>query len=65
VKLELNDRERQAVGRALAECKARLIENTGDTTQNPDARRSGLRELAVIGSVQGKLLPRRPAVDKR
>jgi hypothetical protein len=31
VKLQLNDQERQAVGRALAKRKARLIEMAGDT----------------------------------
>jgi hypothetical protein len=57
VKLELNDHERRAVGRALVERKARLIEMAGDTTQNPEARRSGQVESALIRSVLRKLLP--------
>jgi hypothetical protein len=48
LKLELNNQERRAVGRALAERKARLTEMAGDTTLN--ARRSRQLELAVIGS---------------
>jgi hypothetical protein len=58
VKLELNDQERRAVGRALAERKSRLIETAGDTTQTLNARRSRQCELAVIRSVLRKLLPR-------
>jgi hypothetical protein len=56
VKLELDDQERRTVGRALAERKALLIETTGDMTQTRAARRSALLELAVIVSVQRKLL---------
>jgi hypothetical protein len=55
LKLELDDQERRAVGKALAERKARLIENTEDTTQPRTARRSGLFELEAIASVLRKL----------
>jgi hypothetical protein len=55
VKLELNDQERRAVGRSLAERKARLIENAGDTTQPRAAKRSGSFELEAIASVLRKL----------
>jgi hypothetical protein len=55
LKLELNDQERRAVARSLAERKARLIEEAGDTTQLPGARRSGLLELPAITSVLQKL----------
>ena len=58
MKLELNDQERQAVGRALAERKAHLIEMAGDTTQNPEARWPRQLELALIRSVLTKLLSR-------
>ena len=56
MKLELDDQERRTVGRALAERKALLIETTGDMAQTRAARRSALLELAVIVSVQRKLL---------
>ncbi len=56
MKLELNDQERRAVSRSLADRKALLIETAGDTTQTRDARRAGLIELAVIASVLRKLL---------
>jgi hypothetical protein len=55
VKLELNDQERRALGRSLAERKTRLIENAGDTTQPRAAKRSGSLELEAIASVLGKL----------
>ena len=55
MKLELNDQERIAVGRSLAERKARLIEKAGDTTQPRAAKRSGLLELKVITSVLRKM----------
>jgi hypothetical protein len=62
LKLELNDQERRAVARSLAERKARLIEEAGDTTQLPAKRRSRLLELAAITSVLRKLVL---AADKR
>jgi hypothetical protein len=43
------------VGRLLSERKALLIETTEDTTQPDAARRAGLVELSVIGSILGKL----------
>jgi hypothetical protein len=55
LKLELNDQERRAVTRSLAERKARLIEDAGDTTQTRTARRSALLELAATVSVLRKL----------
>jgi hypothetical protein len=55
LKLELDDREGRAVGRSLAERKARLIEKVEDTTQLRTARRSGLIELKAIESVLRKL----------
>ena len=55
LKLELNDQERRAVGRSLAERKARLIEKAGDTTQPRAAKRSGSLELEVITSVLNKM----------
>jgi hypothetical protein len=55
LKLDLNNQERRAVGKSLAERKARLIENAGDTTQPRAARRSGTLELEAIASVLRKL----------
>jgi hypothetical protein len=55
LKLELNDQERRAVARSLAERKSRLIETVGDTTQTRAARRSATLELAAIASVSRKL----------
>ena len=55
MKLELNDQERRAVGKSLVERKARLIENTGDTTQARVTQRLGLLELEAIASVLSKL----------
>jgi hypothetical protein len=55
LKLELNDQERRAVGKSLAERKARLIENVGDTTQPRAAKRSQSFELKAIVSVLRKL----------
>ena len=55
LKLELDDHERRAVSRSLAERKARLIERAGDTTQPRAAKRSGLLELKVITSVLRKM----------
>jgi hypothetical protein len=60
LKLELNDQERRAVSKSLAERKALLIEMAGDTTQTQAARRAGSTELAVIASVLRKLLSYAP-----
>jgi hypothetical protein len=54
-KIELNDQERGALGKALLERKARLIEHTGDTTQPRAMKRAGLLELSAIASVLQKL----------
>jgi hypothetical protein len=53
--IELNDQERRAVGRALVERRAGLIESTGDTTQARATQRAGLLELSAIVSVLRKL----------
>ena len=55
-KIELNDQERGALGKALLERKARLIEHTGDTTQPRARQRAGLLELSAIAPVLRKLL---------
>jgi hypothetical protein len=55
LQLELNDQERRAVSKSLAERKARLTETVGDTTQLPAARRSASLELTAIASVLRKL----------
>ena len=55
LEIELNDQERRALGRLLAERKALLIETTEDTTQPDSARRAGLIELSVIESILKKL----------
>jgi hypothetical protein len=55
LKLELDDQERRAVGKALVERRGRLIENAEDTTQARAAKWSGLLELAAITSVLRKL----------
>jgi hypothetical protein len=62
-KLELDDQERRAVGKSLAERKARLIEDAEDTTRSPVAPRSAMLELSVIGSILGKLRPCRGGPD--
>jgi hypothetical protein len=55
LKIELNDQERHALGRALVDRRARLIESTGDTTQTRAKQRAGLLELSAIASVLRKL----------
>ena len=55
LKVELNDQEHRALGKALVERKERLIENTGDTTQTRATQRAGLLELSAITSVLRKL----------
>jgi hypothetical protein len=58
LEVTLNDHERRVVGRVLTERKALLIETTGDTIQPDAARRAGLIELSIIGSILGKLRTR-------
>jgi hypothetical protein len=55
LKIELDDPERRALGRALVDHRARLIESTGDTTQTRAKQRAGLLELSAIASVLRKL----------
>ena len=55
MKIELNDQERRALRKALVERKARLIEQTGDTTQPRATQRVGSLELSAIASVLRKL----------
>jgi hypothetical protein len=55
LEIELNDQERRAVGRVLAERRALLIETTEDTTQPDSARHAGSIELSVIESILAKL----------
>jgi hypothetical protein len=64
VKLELNKQERRAVIKLLAERKARLIENVGDTTKPPAARRAGLLELTAVASLIRKLGSRKSAENE-
>jgi hypothetical protein len=52
LEVKLNDQERRAVGRLLAERKALLIEITEDTTQSDADRRAGLIKLLVHRHVQ-------------
>ena len=55
MKLEIDDRERRAIERSLAERRSRLIEKAEDTTLTPARRRDGIRELSAIASVMRKL----------
>jgi hypothetical protein len=55
LKLEIDDRERRAIERSLAERWSRLIEKIEDTTLTPARRRASLRELSAIASVRRKL----------
>jgi hypothetical protein len=55
VKVELDDQARCAVGRALVERKALLIERAGDTTKRRSERRAALLDLSAISSVLRKL----------
>jgi hypothetical protein len=55
LELEIDDRERRAIGRSLVDRKALLIENAEDTTKPRAVRRSGLLELKAIASVLRKL----------
>ena len=55
MKLEIDDREREAIERSLAELRSRLIEKAEDTTLAPAQRRAGLRELSATASALRKL----------
>jgi hypothetical protein len=55
LKLELDHREQQAVGKSLSERKARLVETLEDTTRHPNARRAGMIEAETIDAVLRKL----------
>jgi hypothetical protein len=55
LKIELDEQERRALGRALVDRKARLIERAGDTTHSRETRRAGLLESSAIASVLRKL----------
>ena len=55
MEIELNDQERRAVGRLLADRKALLIEIAEDTAQPDPARHAGLIELVTIDSVIRRL----------
>ena len=55
MEIELNDQERRAVGRLLADRKALLIEITEDTAQPDPARHAGLVKLLTIIRVIKKL----------
>jgi hypothetical protein len=58
LRLELDDRERRLVVKALLESKARLIENVGDTTLPPINRRRALLEIDAIASILRRLQSR-------
>jgi hypothetical protein len=55
LKLEIDDLERQAIERSLAEIRSHLIERAEDTTLTPARRRACLRELSAIASALRKL----------
>jgi hypothetical protein len=55
LKIELNDQERRALGKALVERKALLIEHAGDTTQPRATQLAKLLEVSAIASVLRKL----------
>jgi hypothetical protein len=57
LKLEIDDLERRAIERSLAERRSRLIEKAGDTTLTTARRRAGLSELSTIASALRKLRP--------
>ena len=58
LELEIDDHERRAIERSLAERRSRLIENAEDTTLMPARRRASLSELSAIKSALRKLRPR-------
>ena len=55
MELEIDDRERRAIERALVARRSRLIEKAEDTTLMPARRRAGILELCAIASVMRKL----------
>ena len=55
MKLEIDDRERRAIKRSLAERRSHLIEKAGDTTLTPARRQASYRELSAIASALRKL----------
>jgi hypothetical protein len=55
LKIELNDQERRALGKALVDRKARLTESAGDTTLPRATQRAELLELSAIASALRKL----------
>jgi hypothetical protein len=55
LKLEIDDLERRAIERSLAERRSRLIEKAGDTTLTPARRLASYRELSAIASALRKL----------
>ena len=55
LKLEIDDLERRAIERSLAERRSRLIEKAGDTTLTPARRKASYRELSAIASALRKL----------
>ena len=55
MKLEIDDHERRAIERSLAERRSRLIEKAEDTTLMLARRRAGIRELCAIASAMRKL----------
>ena len=57
MKLEIDDLERRAIERSLAERRSRLIEKAGDTTLTPARRQASYRELSAIASALRKLRP--------
>jgi hypothetical protein len=55
LKLEIDDLERRAIARSLAERRSHLIETVEDTTLTQARRQADLRELAAIVSALRKL----------
>jgi hypothetical protein len=55
LKLEIDDRERRAIERSLAERRSHLIEKAEDTTLTPARRQASYRELSAIASALRKL----------
>ena len=55
--LEIDENERRAIERLLAERRSRLIEKVEDTTLTLARRQAAFRELSAIASVRRKLRP--------
>jgi hypothetical protein len=55
LELEIDDLERRAIEKSLAERRSYLIEKAEDTTLTPARRRAGIRELSAIASALRKL----------